>query len=118
MDGSQLREQISRERRPDQQFIKWWRREHDFMNFELIDQFTRKLDAEDIKWLEGYELLNMDALWTELEKRAPGSALRQKRRGQEVIVRNPGRPEENVFPLTPEVLMNIFDEETGGDVID
>ena len=108
---------VERQRTPRHQFIKWWRREHDFLNFELLDRFEENKE-ERIKWLEGFELLDTEQMWQELQHRFPQRVKREKRTKGEFLVwhRQGGQTRECFF--TPENIMAVFDVETRGNVID
>lgn len=118
MEGPKILDAVNRHRAPDHTFIKWWRREHDFLNFELLDRFEEQMRNDRIKWLEGFELLETEQMWEELKNRFPDRIFREKRtRGEFLVWHRPDQePRECLF--TPENLMVIFDTETRGNVID
>lgn len=120
MEALHILEQVQQLRTPDHRFIKWWQREHDYLNYELLDRFDERIRSEEgINWLEGFELLDTEQMWEELHRRFPDRVQREKRtRAGDVLVWNrPGR-EEEVCPFTPESIMTIFDVETRGRVVD
>lgn len=119
MESRDVMDQVRNRRTADHRFIKWWRREHDFLNFDLIDRFEERLPQETgIKWLEGFDLLNTEQMWSELQKRVPERVRREKRRSGEVIVWDRGEEGEQVCPFTAENVMVVFNVETRGNVID
>ncbi len=117
MEEKSIQDEIDRQRTPAHRFIKWWRREHDFLNFELLSEFEAHRD-ERIKWLEGFELLDTEQMWQELKHRFPQRVSREKRTRGEFLVwhRAGGEPRECLF--TPENILSVFNAETRGDVID
>jgi hypothetical protein len=121
MKGQELRDRIRQERRETQFFIKWWRREHDFMYFELIDDLLAQVT--DDQEFEGYELMDMEQMWAHLQKIEPEHLSRERRTHGEMIVwkrsdpKQEGGEKTEVCPFTPKNLMTIFDVETRGMVI-
>ena len=116
MIGNEILKQIKERRTDDQQFIKWWRKEEDFLDFDLIDSFIENIDlGEEIG---GFDLVSMDEMWENLEKVTSSRVERTKQRGEDVIVWRRGSGEEQVCPYNAESMMTIFDVETHGDYID
>jgi hypothetical protein len=118
MKGDELRDRIRRERRETDFFIKWWRREHDFMYFELIDDLLTQVT--DDQEFEGYVLMTMEEMWEHLRKVEPAHLSREQRTHGEVVVwkrQREGEERVEVCPFTPKNLMTIFDVETRGMVI-
>lgn len=110
-------DEVNRQRSPDHRFIKWWRREHDFLNFELLSEFEAH-GEEGINLLEGFELLDTEEMWEELHRRFPDRVSREKRtKGEFLVWHRPDR-ETRECPFTPENLITIFNSETRGVVID
>lgn len=118
MEGPKVLQEVDRQRAPTHTFIKWWRREHDFLNFELLERFEEEIRDDRIKWLEGFELLDTEEMWRELKDRFPERVFREKRTKGEFLVwhRKEGETRECFF--TPENIMTVFDVETRGNVID
>ncbi|HEX9874134.1 MAG TPA: hypothetical protein VGA43_07210 [Deferrimonas sp.] len=116
MTGSDILRQVKENRNPRLCFIKWWRKEQDFLNFEEIDEFIQK--ARPDEEFEGYELLDMEQVWAFLRERELGNIHRETRTsGREVIVWNrPGKSQE--CPFNPASLMTILNVESRGTVID
>jgi hypothetical protein len=120
MMGNEIRQEVMKRRNDSHEFIKWWRREHDFMYFELLDEFLEKLTDE--QEFEGFDLLDMEEMWSHLHSLDPEHLARERRtRGGEVIVwERPDREEADrihTCPFTPKSLMAIFNAETRGMVI-
>jgi hypothetical protein len=104
----------------DRRFIKWWRKENDFVDYELVDDFLA--DARQEQEFAGYELLDLQQMWETLRRAVPGRVAREKYGQREVIVwsrmAEDGTMKEEVCPFTPESVMTIFDVETRGNVLD
>lgn len=101
-------------------FIKWWRKENDFADYELVDTFLANLRPEDE--FAGYELLTMEQMWSELRHRVPKRVELGRSHGKPVIhwqhmVREEGTMREDVLPFDAASLMTVFDEETQGDTL-
>ena len=119
MRGSEILSEI--EQLPDsgKAFIRWWRPENDFADYELIDDFRRRTSGT--QEFGGYELLDVEEMWQRLEKLDPKRLARQKRTKGEFIIwkhaTGDGGVVEDTFSFSPESVMAIFDEETGGDTL-
>lgn len=100
-------------------FIKWWRKENDFADYELTDQFLQHIAPEHE--FEGFELLSMDAMWQELKRREPRRIWMQKQKGEPVLhwqhPGSDGRLREDHYRYSAKVLMALFDKETHGDTL-
>lgn len=103
--------------RTDEQecFIKWWRKESDFVDFELVDTFMRS-GVDELEF-DGYELLTMEEMWTLLQAYAANHVDTAQKGGEKLLVwrHNDGTTES--LPFTAETLMQVFDTETRGDVL-
>lgn len=101
-------------------FIKWWRKENDFADYELVDTFLANLRPEDE--FAGYELLTMDQMWVELRHRAPRRVELGRSHGTPVIrwqhmIPGEGTVREEILPYDAPSLMAVFEEETHGDTL-
>ncbi|MBE9523422.1 MAG: hypothetical protein IME95_09535 [Proteobacteria bacterium] len=120
MKGSEILEQIKQQRTEDLNFIRWWRKENDFSDYELIDIFLENLNPHHE--FEDFELLGMEQMWEILHRKNPKHLSLDKQWGKDVILWE--RPEKEgeeghvVCPFTPESIMTIFDVETKGNVIE
>jgi hypothetical protein len=119
MDGRAILAQVERQRLPGHRFIKWWQREHDFINFELLSAFEERIRHDgEINLLEGFELLDTEQMWNELRQRFPDRVAREKRtKGEYLVWRRPGKDTRECH-FSPENLMTVFDVETRGVVVD
>jgi hypothetical protein len=123
MQGYELVKEIEQERtaHSDRIFIKWWRNEEDFIDFDLVSRFLENLNySSDIS---GFELINQDQMWKAVESRAKGKVTKVQRDGRWVVLWSPpaGAEVENPCtecPYTPETLLKILDAETGDNYID
>ncbi len=119
MRGSEILKEL--EQLPDsgKAFIRWWRRENDFADYELVDDFRKR--TEGTQEFGGYELLDVEEMWQRLEKLSPERITRQKRtKGEFILWKHSSRDGdlvEDTFSFSPEAVMAIFDEETGGDTL-
>ena len=120
MNGKEIRSQVNQQRKAEHCVIKWWRKENDFVDYELVDRFleTCKPDEE----FAGFELLNLEQMWEVLAATTVDRMEREPRRGKEVVVwrRQVGQGYRDFreFPFAPGPLMQVFDEITKGNVID
>lgn len=116
MNGEELLKQIRERRTAEHEFIKWWRKEEDFLDFDRIDVFIDNFNVSDI--IEGFDLLTMEEMWENLKKVTGSRVEKDKERGADVIIWHRKSREEKVCPYNPETIMTIFDVETHGDYID
>jgi hypothetical protein len=100
-------------------FVKWWRKENDFLDYDLIDRFVENTSGTDE--IGGIDLLGMDDMWNELT-RIGGKrvTLLHDAGGDKVKWVHQGKYGERtiVCAYTPETLMEIFDVETKGNPVD
>lgn len=119
MRGYDILNKIQEKRLPEHIFIKWYRRENDFVDYDLIDRFIDNLSGNDE--IEDIHLLTMDEVWGEI-KRLTGDKVRKVRTdsGENVEWRHEGKSgvTTQTCPYTPATLMTIFDVETRGNAID
>lgn len=118
MRGREAMKLVTEERRPEQVFVKWWRKENDFLDYDLVDRFMR--DAKDGEEIGGIELMTMDDMWREV-KRLVGNRITLLHEGiHDRIrwmhkVRNEMRTDYCEY--TPAALLAIFDVETHGNPV-
>ncbi len=116
MTGNEVIKQLAERRKEGQVFIRWWRKEEDWLDLDLIDRFVE--NAKPDEEIGGFDLLSMDEMWEQVQKVGSSRVERTKKRGEEVIVWQKTVGEELVCPFTPESLLQIFDVETHGDFVD
>lgn len=110
---SEVIEQLAAQRKEGECFIKSWETGHSFVDFDLIERFVSNCGHE--RALEGFELLDMEQMWQSLIDLDPDKLVRVGSRGSEVIEwvwrDSNGVEKKNVYPFTPEGIMNIIDDE-------
>ena len=125
MQGYELVKKIEKEqmRRPNNIFIKWWRREEDFIDFDLVADFLKKIDYSGTE-IGGFELIDQEEMWRTIESRCKGRASKVQRNGSWVVLWTPPKKaeleEERLpeYPYTPETLLKILDIETNYNYVD
>ncbi|MBW4055661.1 MAG: hypothetical protein HIU83_09685 [Proteobacteria bacterium] len=119
MKESEMLKIIDERRNENHHFVKIWRKENDFVDFDLIERF--KKNAGSNKDLGGIDLLTMDDMWNEL-KRIAGERVKLMRdnAGDKVewVYEGKTGTRTQVCSYTPETLMAIFDVETKGNPVD
>jgi len=118
MRGAEMREAINRRRNDQTRFIRWWRKENDFVDYELLDPFLGRLD--DGLDFSGFELLDTDEMWQTLRRWSPDKVHREQRTKQDVIVwthEQDGATITEEVPYSAESIMHIFNQETRGDTL-
>jgi len=108
------------QRSADQAFIRWWRKENDFADFELVDEFCKRENAS--REFGGFELLDHEQMWQELLRICPDRLSRKKqtKSGEVIIWKHrdaAGKMFEETCPFSASTLMAIFDAETRGDTL-
>lgn len=119
MDYIELVGELDRQRTKDHHFIKWWRKENDFVDIELIDLFRDTGSGGDT--FGGFELLTMEQLWDIVVRLCPGRVSRAIVDGHESIIWDrldkKGVARSIKCSFAPEFLIQIFDIETRGNYI-
>jgi hypothetical protein len=119
MKGYEILKEMQYGRSGERCFIKWWRKENDFVDYELVDTFLAHLEPDHE--FSGFELLTLEQMWQELHHREPRRVMLGKRRGETVIrwqhMAEDGTMHEDVFPYDAPSLMTVFDAETHGDTL-
>jgi hypothetical protein len=123
MQGYELVKEIEKERsaHADRIFIKWWRKEEDYIDFDLATRFLETLNyASEIS---GFELIDQAAMWKVVESRSNGRVTKVQRDGRWVVLWSPPKGVETELTCTecdytPETLLRILDAETNGNFVD
>lgn len=119
MRGHEILTTLDGRRNEEHRFVKWWRKENDFLDYDLIDRFIENTGGSDE--IGGIELLTMNDMWHEI-KRIGGTrvALKHDASGDKVIWSHKGKTglHENTCPFTAETLQEIYDVETKGNPVD
>jgi hypothetical protein len=116
MTGKEIVEQIRAQKNENHAFIKWWRKEEDWIDYDLIDRFVAT--AKEDENIDGYELVGIDDLWQQLQRLCPDRVAKVEREGQNLVTwsRTDGQRRECLFG--PQSLLEIFDSETRGNYVD
>lgn len=119
MRGREIIANLGTRRNEEHRFVKWWRKEQDFVDFDLLDHFIENTGGSDE--IGGIDLLTMDEMWDEV-RRVTGTrvALLHDAGGDKVTWAHKGKTglHVNVCPYTAETLLEIFDVETKGNPVD
>lgn len=119
MRGREIITALEERRNEEHRFVKWWRKEEDFLDYDLIDRFVENTGGTDE--IGGIDLLTMDEMWDEV-RRVGGSRVKllQGKEGDTVEWVHKGKTglRTNVCAFTPETLMEIYDVETRGNPVD
>ncbi|TLM65185.1 MAG: hypothetical protein FDZ69_10955 [Deltaproteobacteria bacterium] len=119
MTGYEVLKQMRHAGKDKRCFIKWWRKENDFVDYELVDTFLANLKPDHE--FAGFELLTLEQMWQELHRREPRRVTVGQRHGEKVIrwqhMAEDGTMREEIFPFAPKAVMTVFDGETRGDTM-
>lgn len=119
MNEAEILQQIKKQRNDKHFFVKWWRIEDDFLDYDLIERFIA--NASDSAEMAGFELLTMDDMWREI-KRIAGErvTLLHTPSGDNVewVYEGKSGVKKQTCVYTPTTLMTIFDVETKGNPVD
>ena len=115
MRGSEVIASLKDRRTEKHCFVKWWRKEEDFLDYDLIDRFVENTKGSEE--IGGIDLLTMDDMWNEV-RRIGGT--RVTLTGDNVEWTHKGKTgvSKNVCAFTPETLLQIYDVETKGNAVD
>lgn len=124
MQGYELVKEIEKERsaHSDRMFIKWWRKEEDWIDFDLVSRFLENLNFSSE--IDGFELIDQEQMWKAVESRAKGKVSKVQRDGKWVVLWTPPEGAEveggtcTECPYTPETLLKILDAETNDNYVD
>lgn len=121
MKGSEVVERIRLERSPDKQFIKWWRREEDWLDYDLIDRFLENASPDEE--IGGFELVGMEDVWERITHVTGPRVRREKHGATDVVVWKRKSEEteaekEYTCIYMPDSLIKILDVETRGNLVD
>jgi hypothetical protein len=124
MKGYDLEKRIQKERQkhPDNIFIKTWRKEEDWIDFDLVARFLETLDySQDFG---GFSLIDEQEMWQTLQNRCGSRLSKVQREGKWVLQYKPPKGaeiEEKLppeFPYSPDSLLRILEVETQGNYVD
>ncbi len=119
MTGYELKKSLENEADDNRCFIKWWRKENDFADYELISDFLDHLNPDNE--FEGYTLLSQDDMYKELKRQAADRVWIEKQKSGKLLhwqhIGVDGQSREDTYRYSPEVLMALFERETHGDTL-
>ena len=123
MQGYELVKEVERERNLHRErvFIKWWRKEEDWIDFDLVGRFLETLNYSSE--IAGFELIDQDEMWRTVESRAQGRVSKVQRDGRWMVLWTPPKGAEandlcTECPYTPATLLKILDTETNDNFVD
>jgi len=118
MKGREIYSAVVNLRNDEHRFVKWWRKENDFLDYDLIDRFVDNVgSAEEIG---GLDLLTLDEMWAEVKRLVgPRVKLVHDTKGDLVEWSHMGKDgmHTEVCIYMPETVMQIFDVETRGNPV-
>jgi len=119
MKGREIVTTLKVQARADHRFVKWWRKEEDFLDYDLIDRFLEHAATDEE--IGGLQLLTMNEMLDEV-KRVGGTRVKfiHEASGDKIewVHRAKEGVRTQVCAYTPEALMTIFDVETHGNPVD
>lgn len=119
MRGPEIIKALDTRRNDNHHFVKWWRKEEDFLDYDLIDRFVDNVSSGEE--IGGLDLLTMDDMWHEIERvcgTRVGRVLDASGDRVEWLHHGKAGATSHVCAYTPEALMEIFDIETRGNPVD
>lgn len=115
-----MRHELEQAKDQGKDFIKWWRKENDFADYELIDHYLATVESK--QEIENFELLGKDEMWDVLKRWKPTGLRRTKStKGDKIEWRHMGKDghmHTYNCPYNAHNIMSIFDAETRGDTIE
>lgn len=117
MNGYEIKRELQQSDTQTHCFIKWWRKQSEFADYQLVTQFLDSL--KDEHEIEGYKLLSKEEMWNELKRRSPSQLTLDTKNGEKIIrwehENDEGKIKEKTYPFSPEAVMEVFDNVTQGD---
>lgn len=83
MKGYEITKQLRNRRGAGDQFIKWWRKENDFLDYDLIDRYVANFSASEE--IYDFDLLSLDEMWEEVERICSDRVTKISRDGNDYI---------------------------------
>jgi len=119
MRSAQIINDLQKGKMEGKEFIKWTRKENDFSDYELLENFLKSAGRN--YEIENYELLNKDEMWEVLRRWKPTGLRRSKSTKSDSIEwhhRNKdGQDQTYTCPYNAHNIMSIFDTETRGKTV-
>lgn len=119
MRSSEIVREIRSRPEGAEEFIRWWRKENDFADYELVNTFIKHSRADHE--IGGFELLDIEQMWSAVLRLVPKGLERVRTRKGEVVewtkMGRDGKKHTYICPFSAETVMMIFDEKTRGDTL-
>ena len=115
---NQLIQAVQQGKEDGKEFIKWWRKENDFADFELIDDYLSATDQRHN--IENFQLLDKEEMLDVLKRWNP--KIRRSQSTQSDTLEWPYRDKDGLMqtyscPYNAHSIMSIFNAETRGDTL-
>lgn len=118
MRGNEIYKALEDRKRGEHRFVKWWRKENDFLDYDLVDRFVDNFRGSDE--IDGFDLLTMDDMWKEVE-RVCGRRITLRHETNADLVEwvhgSSNGTHTEVCIFSPETVMHIYDVETRGNPV-
>ncbi len=119
MNNREISNALEKAQEQGKEVIRWYRKENDFVDFELIDKF---LATDQTVEFEGYELLSKEEMWDTLQRwQSKGLSLVEANGEDTIEWQYPDKNgQKHIYqcPYNAHNLMVIFDKLTQGDTIE
>ena len=117
MQGYELIKSIREQRADSHRFIKFWRKEEDFLDFDLLERFLGNLRDDQV--IDGFELLDTDSMWDTVRRASGNVVTRTVRDGKDILLWTDSQGlVTKELPFNEESLITIFDAETNDNYVD
>ncbi|ACM22073.1 hypothetical protein Geob_3735 [Geotalea daltonii FRC-32] len=115
MTGLEAVKAVKERRTEKDRFVRWWRKEEDFLDYDLIERF--EAESSGTEEIGGLDLLSMEDMWS-VVKKVGGTRVNlvHDTGGDRIKWAHKGK--EDVCSFTPENLLTILDAETRGNPVD
>ncbi len=119
MRGAEIISALDKRRSDEHCFVKWWRKENDFLDYDLVDRFVDNAGLSEE--IAGFDLLTLDEMWAEV-KLVGGTRVNlvHEKNGDRIewVRKVKSGLQSEVCIYAPETVMHIFDVETRGNPVD
>lgn len=120
MRSNLVMHELEQGKKQGKEFIKWWRKENAFADYELIDRYMKTIETRHE--IENFDLLDKDEMWEILKHWKPTGLRHSKSTKGENIewqqLGKDGQQHTYTCPYNARTIMSIFDAETQGDTIE
>lgn len=115
MTGLEAVKAVKERRTEKDRFVRWWRKEEDFLDYDLIDRF--EAESSGSEEIGGLDLLSMEDMWS-VVKKVGGTRVNLVHDTGGDRIKWAHKDKEDVCSFTPENLLTILDAETRGNPVD